>query len=311
MKKCINLYCLLGVIFLCGFTNAQTIEVIRLHESDTSTHVIKVWHKAGNKKLVVLLPPYGQDHNYYDASELPDILLQQGIDFGVAHPGYTGYFEMKDIQMLDSLIAMACNKYSYTKQKIALGGFSAGGYGALRYALVQLKTKSLSVLPAVLFSVDAPLDLERWYKGMDLFLKRVHDPDNINYGESAFLTGMFRERFHGSPSEVPETYRELSVVSASLPDGGNAKHFVNIPICLYSEPDMNYYIEQGLDYYSINSADQVALANILKILGNKNVSLILTSGKGYRPDLGNIRMPHAWSIVNEAELAQWLIKYLN
>ena len=41
-------------------------------------------------------------------------------------------------------------------------------------------------------------------------------------------------------------------------------------------------------------------------MGNEQAELIVTSGKGYRPDLGGIRLPHAWSIVDERDLANWI-----
>lgn len=91
------------------------------------------------------------------------------------------------------------------------------------------------------------MDIERWYNGMELFLKRVHAESNLFYVESKYLTQMFMEMFDGSPSDRPLAYREHSIVSASLVDGGNAKYLKDIPIRLYSEPDMDFYLNYGLD----------------------------------------------------------------
>jgi hypothetical protein len=83
-----------------------------------------------------------------------------------------------------------------------------------------------------------------------------------------------------------------------------------MPLRLYSEPDMDFFVPYGYDYGSINASDQVSLAAIARSQGNADVSLVLTSGKGYRADLGGRRLPHSWSIVDEPELARWIAAHL-
>ncbi len=55
-----------------------------------------------------------------------------------------------------------------------------------------------------------------------------------------------------------------------------------------------------------SSERQFKLAALLHSQGNSQVSLVLTSGKGYRAEMGGARMPHSWSIVDEADLARWI-----
>ena len=156
-----------------------------------------------------------------------------------------------------------------------------------------------------MISVDAPLDLERWCKGMQLVLQRSNS-SNPFYGECQYLTQMYRDMFHGTPEENPTAYWENSILTASKGDGGNAAFFKQMPMRLYSEPDMDFFIRYGMDYSCINASDQVSMASISMAQGNQNVSLVLTSGRGYRADLNNMRLPHSWSIVDEAPLAEWI-----
>jgi hypothetical protein len=280
-----------------------------LNERDTTKNVARLWRTDGNRKLAVLLPPYGGNETYYDSSKLPGYLAPKGIDLAVLFTEVTGYNQPADFTRLDTLLKHVVEKHHYDMNKIALGGFSAGGYGAFRYALLKRKRGDLAIAPAALISVDAPLDIERWYNGMQLVVQRT-DEKNPFRGECVFLTQMFVEMFGGPPREKPEAYWDHSVLTASKPDGGNAVYFRDMPVRLYSEPDMGFFIEYGVDYTSTNASDQVSLAAILKAQGNKDVSLVLTSGKGYRADLGGQRLPHSWSIVDEKELAEWVARYL-
>jgi pimeloyl-ACP methyl ester carboxylesterase len=290
---------------MCADANAQDASNEPLHAANVQADVARIWSTPGNRKLTIILPPYGGDHNYYNSSRLPAHLASHGIDFAVLYTETTGFNRAWDIDRLDALIAGVIAKGDYHPDKVVLGGFSAGGYGAFRYALRGLRGEKVALRPAALISVDAPLDIARWYRAMSLASRRMNDQNPFR-GEFDYLTRMFREMLGGTPDEKPDAYREQSVLTASLPDGGNAAYFKRVPMRLYSEPDMDFYVPYGLDYAAINATDQVSLASILHSQGNTNVSLILTTGKGYRADMAGARMPHSWSIVDEAELARWI-----
>jgi pimeloyl-ACP methyl ester carboxylesterase len=308
LRKAIALLALASAGFIAP-PSAHAAKDEYLDLKNTSVDIARVWSRPGNRKLTIILPPYGGDQNYYNASKLPGYLADLGIDFAVLFTETTGYNQPADIKRLDALIARVVFSHGYERTQVVLGGFSAGGYGAFRYALRKLRGDRLAILPAALISVDAPLDIERWYRGMNLCLQRS-DEKNPFRGEFQYLTQMYREMLGGTPDEKPEAYREHSVLTASLPDGGNAVYFKHMPLRLYSEPDMDFYAPYSLDYGGINAADQVSLAAIAKSQGNADVSLVLTSGKGYRADLGGRRLPHSWSIVDEEELARWIAAHL-
>ena len=299
------LLALVGAALCAPTARAQTAKDEYLDAGNTRADIARVWSTPANRKLTIILPPYGGDQNYYNASKLPGYLAHQGIDFAVLFTETTGYNLPADIRRLDALIAHVVSVHGYQTNKVVLGGFSAGGYGAFRYALRKLRGDTLAIAPAALISVDAPLDIGRWYRGMNLFVQRTDDK-NPFYGECQYLTQMYRDLLGGTPDEKPEAYREQSILTASVPDGGNAVYFRHMPLRLYSEPDMDFFVPYGLDYGGINASDQVSLAAIAKMQGNADVSLVLTSAKGYRADLGGRRLPHSWSIVDEAELARWI-----
>jgi len=112
----------------------------------------------------------------------------------------------------------------------------------------------------------------------------------------------------GSPDEKRDAYRRVSPLLASEPKSENVRTLIHVPVRLYTEPDVVWWIDHGRrDYYTTNSADQAAMILELRELGNQQAELITTTGKGYRDGK---RMPHSWTIVDEADLADWVVKVL-
>ncbi|MBL8362479.1 MAG: hypothetical protein JNN18_18475 [Rubrivivax sp.] len=272
---------------------------------------LNLWRTEDSRQrpLVVLLPPYGGNAAYFDSSRLPSQLAARGVDLAVAHTHATGYMEQAKLERLDKLLAFVRQHYGrQAATRFAIGGFSAGGYAALRYAQLSRTAGATAFQPSAVFSVDAPLDLARWYAGLEVASARLatRRPDSMFLGEAQYLTGLLRQLMGGTPQQEAREYQQRSVFTASLPDGGNAGQLLTLAVRLYTEPDPEFFISQGLDMMSSNAIDQIALVNVLRLLGHTDVSLVLTHGRGVRPDLGGRRLPHAWSIVDEDDLAAWL-----
>ena len=84
------------------------------------------------------------------------------------------------------------------------------------------------------------------------------------------------------------------------------KPLVDLPIRLYAEPDVLWWIEEGVDYSLMNAFDFAAMTNELKRMGSSKVQLIMTQDKGFRKP-GNERHPHSWSIAEPTGLVKWLL----
>jgi len=209
---------------------------------------------------------------------------------------------------MDRLIAEVLNKYKIQNGRVAIGGFSASGIGAMRYAQFCVKGKRKTKAPVTTFAVDSPLDYERWFLAAELELKRLALA-GLDNAEDQSAVHFLRKEFGGSPTEAVEAYRRQSVVSTLVADGGNARLLKDTPVRIYIEPDLKWRVANlNQDVYSSNMLDATALINVLRLLGNNNAELITTSGAGYRRD--GSRNPHSWSIVDERDLAQWLTGYL-
>lgn len=265
-------------------------------------------HVPAKRPAGLLVFLAGDIHSFSEAS-LPKILATNGVMTLIAAPRRDGLYTGDDIlEELDRLIADVLGKFKSPEGSMAIGGFSSGGIGAVRYAQFCMKGERKTKGPVAVFAVDSPLDYERWFLAAELYLKRLALAGR-DFAEDRNATNELRKAFGGSPTEAVEAYRRQAPVSTLVADGGNARLLKDTPIRIYIEPDLKWRMENwNRDVYSTNVPDATTLINILRLLGNKNAELITTSGAGYRPD--GSRNPHSWSIVDEPDLARWLIELL-
>jgi pimeloyl-ACP methyl ester carboxylesterase len=263
--------------------------------------------------LLVLLPGYGGDLDSfgpdgYTPSELPALLGEMGVTTVVAVPvDRTLYMDDVALDILDEIIAEV-REDTATPDRVVIGGFSVGGTGAVRYAQRCAAGQCRGTAAAAgVFSVDAPLDFERWYRGELAILARG-GPLGTS-AEARMVLDSFHQSLGGSPDQEPDAYRLRSPLLASSPEGGNARRLMDVSLRAYTEPDIHWWIEnRNLDYGMMNAVDAAALVNLLRIAGHTRAELITTTGEGYRPD--GSRHPHSWSIVDEEELAGWIVSTL-
>jgi hypothetical protein len=259
------------------------------------------------RAVVVYLPQYGGTIDEWENSLLPPRLAGSSIAslVGLPVPEGTGYMTDVSLQALHSMLADAMQRFQCPPDQLVLGGFSAGGVGAVRYGEVAVEgSLPGAFLPRAIFAVDPPLDLRRWYHGLQLTVQRNQQSPSLD--EAREVIQVLHYILGGTPDEVPEAYAHASAVMAFAAQGGNLKYLRDVPIRMYTEPDVLFFLEHCTDLYSLNALDVVFAINELRAMGNQQAELIVTSGKGYRPDLGGIRMPHAWSIVDEPDLANWI-----
>jgi len=259
------------------------------------------------RALVVYLPQYGGTIDAWENSLLPARLAGRGIAslVGVPVPEGTGFMTDDSLQALHALLTDAVQRFQSPPDKLALGGFSSGGVGAMRYGEVAVEDSLPGAFrPCAIFAVDPPLDLLRWYRGMQLIVQR--NQPSVALDEAREIIQVLHYLLGGSAEEAPEAYAHASAVTAFAEHGGNLKYLRDIPIRMYTEPDLMYFLEEFIDLYSLNALDVVFAINELRAMGNEQAELIVTSGKGYRPDLGGKRLSHAWSIVDELDLADWI-----
>lgn len=200
----------------------------------------------------------------------------------------------------------AIQKYNLPKDKFIIGGFSMGGLFSLRYTELSIQDNiKTTVKPAAAFSVDGPTDLESMYHTFEISLER-----SPNKTEPTYALNEFKKNIGGTPKTNRDNYIYYSTYSYSENDGGNAKYLTAIPIRIYNDVDVSWWLEnRNTDLYGMNALDQSAMINYLNRAGNKKAEFINSFGKGYRLD--GTRHPHSWSIVETDDFINWVRKIVN
>src|SRR3569833_3219563 len=167
--------------------------------------------------------------------------------------------EIEPLNRIDSLVGEVIREYHLPQNKWLIGGMSVEGTGAIRYVQYCRQGHSREQLsPAGVFGIDPPLDYERLWRESENSVKRKFSPNAVD--EGTFLMAYFKNKLGGSPHERLSAYQAASPFSYSAGDGGNAHWLDNVPIEIYVEPNISWWIEnRRKDFYDLNAADQAAL----------------------------------------------------
>ncbi|MFZ4057486.1 MAG: hypothetical protein ACOYKE_05080 [Ferruginibacter sp.] len=282
------------------------IEKVFLDKIDTTKNCYTIIYPA---KLpwtgyLFLIPGFGETAELVlQQTDLPKKFAQNGIltiiptfQDGVLSFGVDSLSQ----QSFDNILKDVTSKHKLIDQRFFVGGFSIGGSCAIKYA------ENAHIKPTAIFAIDPPLDFENFYNSAKRGI-RLSKENEANQ-EHVYMIDRLEKETGGSPITNLAEYYNISPYSFSDTTQRAIKKLVKMPLRIYTEPDINWWIkERGADLTSMNATACSAMINELNRLGNKNATLITTQNKGYRkPD--NRRHPHSWSIVDNNELIKWLLK---
>jgi len=214
-------------------------------------------------------------------------------------------FKDKDIAIIDELIGNVLDKYKLSDKPKFLAGMSLGGTMALRYGEYCFLNKSeFGFQPDAIAICDAPLDMVRMWHEQKQAIKNNFHPNAV--GEAQWVLHYLKKNLGGSPYESMEKYINYSPFVYSDENRSKIKLFKDIPIRMYHEPDMKWWVEnRGKDFNTINSIDLAGFYNYLRQAGNMEVELITSLNK--RKDYEKGSSPHTWTIVDNEELVAWFL----
>jgi hypothetical protein len=300
---------LLIFVFILGPSCAQKIEYTFRNPNDSSynCYVTVVPENTEIKGLIVRdfsrLPvlPTSKVYPY----KWRDLALTQG--FMVVYTVSSRYFpelyyDDLPLAILDSMVFEVVERFNLPEKNVFIGGISASGTRALKYAQYCNQGKSqFDMHINGVFAVDSPLDNERFYSSA--FSHQQNFKEGMK-SEAEMMLRVYPERL-GFPEENRERYRNASVFSHTSEDGGNARLLLTTSILLIHEPDIEWWVsERGATYFDINSFDIAGMYNYLKLINHSDIELITTSGLGF--DRQGKRNCHSWTIVDEPYLTQWM-----
>jgi esterase/lipase len=282
------------------------IEKVFLDKTDTTKNCYTIIYppKLPWTGYLFLVPGFGETAaNVLEQTDLPKKLAQNGIltiiptfQEGVLSFGVDSLSQ----QTFDRILKDVASKHKVIDQKFYVGGFSIGGSCAIKYA------ENSAIKPTAVFAIDPPLDFERFYNAAKRDVRLSKDTEANQ--ENVYMINRLEKETGGSPKTNLSDYYSLSPYSFSDTTQTAIKNLINMPLRIYTEPDINWWLkERGADLTSMNATECSAMINELHRLGNQNAALITTQNKGYRkPD--DRRHPHSWSIVDNDELIKWLLK---
>ncbi|QES90235.1 alpha/beta hydrolase [Rhizosphaericola mali] len=303
---------LISAIFTCFLTfftkpvKSQKIEKVYLRPKDSSTlyYCAIVPSEKKFNGILILMPEFGETPEYVLLqTNLPKLaaqnqlltiipILQDGVySFGV---------DRISQNYLNNIIDSVLVKYHISPLKLIIGGFSIGGSTAIKYA------ETATIKPRAVFAIDPPLDFERFYNAAKRSTRI--STNKIANTENHYMIKKLEKLTGGTPTSKRISYQDLSPYSMSDTTQKAIKPLTKIPIRIYSEPDIYWWMKnRNMDVASLNIIDGSACINELQLLGNKDARLILTTEKGFR-NPNHLRHPHSWSIVENKKLIQWIIK---
>ena len=175
---------------------------------------------------------------------IPDSAAQYGVlCIGIDQSEF--YLSDENYARLSTVIMHVMDKHKI-EDALYLGGFSIGGFTAVRLAEMAVEKGDDQIRPAAVFGVDPPLDhldfVDYCHRELDRECAS-EEASRIGKGEAEWILGYYQENF-GSVEENADTYVRQSCFSSQLADGGNAQFLLDIPILLVHEIDPMWLIKE-------------------------------------------------------------------
>lgn len=288
--------------------NLQDSTLLYVNDGSSNTLYYKAIVPNNIAATMVLFPPTGQTAEVVIAqnTNLLNETFKNDVLVIIPSLNYNLYMDGPSLRLLDRVFTHALSNYKLDANKIVFGGFSLGGMNAIRYTEMAHDPKiTTTVTPVAVFGVDPPLDFEVLYYNFERTIAKNFS--EVAMYEARIYLDKCDKEFMGSPKSAQSTYQKHSMYSRTLADGGNARHLKNVPVRIYSDPDISWHLEnRRADFYDINALSQTAFINQLHILGNEKAEYVNRLGKGYRPD--GRRHPHSWSLVEPVDAVKWILE---
>jgi hypothetical protein len=303
----ISLGLLAVVLLVPAVVSAQSVRVINRIPGDTLAGTYRLLlPRAQPRGLLVLLADWGETFATFDerAMQLPALLQQRGLAVVQINntPWRSNYFTDASLGVIDSIVADVMRDARVPAGRVVMGGLQMAGAAALKFAARCAEGRcSSGTTPEGVFAIDATLDLTRFWRANDVYLKR---PGGKNLQSRQGEQNSLERELGGSLNGVPDVYRQNSVYLHFEGDGGRAKLLRNTAVRLYTGNELVTYVNAyNADPLSSNVADMAGLALFLRRIGNDRAQLVTPAGRAL-PSGSTL----AWSHLDESDLFDWILK---
>jgi hypothetical protein len=262
------------------------------------------------KALLVLFPCFPCDAaDTRSESPIADTAAANGI--AVLLMNFNQHILMSDAEKREVLdtIAAAVKAHGVDATNTFIGGFSSGGNVSVLLAKELVRAPRQGIGLKGVFAVDSPLDLVLLYESSQRDLSKTTFPE---YKDEARYVLAFLDSTLGSPTDsvpTPERFGAGAMVNYErsaplLNSSASVAPLKDLPIRFYTEPDTAWWRANRDDSFEeLNSFGLKRIHDTLVAAGNVRAEYIATEGRGVQH---RNRHPHAWSIVDEKELVEWI-----
>lgn len=301
-----NLIPILIIIFWTVYGKAQSIEKIVLDKTDdVSGYYLAI--EPQTKKIdgvLLLLPGYGQKaETIFPETKLHNVgYLNNILTIGFAS-GAKLYADKETQDKLNNVIEDVLQRYSLNESKFVIGGFSAGGTVALRYAeICKEYPDKFPITPKGVFVVDSPIDIFTFYELLEKNIENKYS--EVAVQEAEWVTNLIKND-HGIPSENIDYYKEINPFSMNKKYGENEKWLKDIAVRTYHDVDITWrLVNRNQPVRTQSYLVTSELINRLLLMGNQKAEFMQSYQTGYRSN--GMRHPHSWSIVDEVDCIKWM-----
>jgi pimeloyl-ACP methyl ester carboxylesterase len=304
MKNLVTLF--VALLMSLTAAQAQTIKKIIVNERDSISGYYLAVEPASHRieKVLILMPGFAERAEaVFPETKLDDEAYANDILVVAISEGAKLYVDTDFLTKLNLVFRDVVKRYRVNPEQVVLGGFSAGGTIALRYAeLCKESPADYPINPKGVFTIDSPIDLFDLWAYFDREIAKNFS--EVGMAEARFVQQLMTQE-HGKPTDNRDEYKKLTPFYRDLTEPGNERHLKNTAVRVYHEVDISWYLrERRRSAFDGNFSASSELINRLLLLGNQKAEFVQSDRKGVRSN-GN-RHPHSWSIVNEAECIQWI-----
>jgi hypothetical protein len=304
LRNLICLWCIIILLLSCTTTEQKEIKQ-SIEKLDDEGHYYLTLLPEKPKGLLLIPCGFNTPEQILQETELPIKACEDGyvvvIPFLHAAnvPDTASLFQSR----LSALIPQVMTKYKIPQGRFIIGGLSWAGHQSIYYAEKAFQPDEQQLIrPNLVFAVDPPLDMERLHNEY----QRIVGTDTIfkTAPEAEMIVDLLQATFGGSPEENRGAYQTGSSYTRNLRNGGNAQYLRTVPVRLYSDPDIDWYLRKtntAIEW--TNTADATAFVNELRLLGNNQAEYVSCLGKGRSAD--GQRHPHSFSMLDVGEFLQW------
>ncbi len=260
-------------------------------------------HQVENSEaLLVLFPGGGMTSKETKADfDILSVAAKNNISVMLMNINGHLWVDENDTRLITDLMDQAVREHAVNTDKVYIGGMSIGGNVSLTVSNHLYRINS-RLAPQGVFIVDSPIDLYALYESSQ---KDIANPNfsEERLAEPKWIVNYFEESF-GKESNLLENIQKVSPFTLKA-NKNSVPLLQNTKLRMYTEPDAAWWKEnRQTDFESTNAFVIQELTKQLKTNKWNHLELIETQNKGYRSN--GERHPHSWSIVNVADLIDWI-----